>query len=539
MTINDLNKKQIQILSSASYYVDSHGGYSKTIKWAKKHILDDELNALTAHLTDEEFISLVHECRDVEEQWAEEKKKAFFDTEGVDSITKSALWSLISSDDADIELSTEGDCLVLDTFLGAECRISFEDWSISPKYKGGYFHVYEGELKKDGDTFELILCANHYDTGNEYEFTLRFKEARTTLHIEKRDYLNFISFGPWEQLSATAAGIIYRHDIFGDMLLNEKEKELLPLLKEIARIRYNYDEFPLLKGLFAEYGYQDLIRLLEKVENKNLSIKKRCSASNKLNEALDDCKHEALWRRLKAEIDETEKDYPSPIDDEAMAKARAVITKELKSLGYEGVYPAFTKRGSIKGIHLAKNHGTSYFVGAEKDVCFHIYCAEYEGDGLTVEFLCGTEILRGGKEPTDIFSCAFRDKSGKRYVKSHGCRSGSKSAPTATALKKACIVADKRARLLRLNKEERAIAGTDFGTSVPLFRALVVAYAMAGLVFGALFTPFMMAIDAISTGSLAGLADWVWLKVFLGASLGFGFLFGVAMTIIARIAKRK
>ena len=149
--------------------------------------------------------------------------------------------------------------------------------------------------------------------------------------------------------------------------------------------------------------------------------KKRENRIRKLVSRLNSQKYEPLFRELYGRIARSQEEYPVRAEaccpPELLREKRAKIQTGMESLGYTGSYPDFIKCGTIRGIHPVGSYEKLYFVGMEKRAVFHIHCREFVvGEGLGIEFLCGTELLRKGESAGDICSCLF-NAGGRRYFK--------------------------------------------------------------------------------------------------------------------------
>lgn len=525
MDINNLNKNQIEQLAKCRLAIDAlqKASDKKTRKWATAFISEDKaLEKRVATLTDEEFFALIEECHAAETAAEEEENRIFYAMIAeFDEATKKMLKRIID-EPLEISFTQNGKELYLELDLGdcsAKGGILFSDWSLDPKLIGKGMYFENSRLEKRGSEYVLKIEAFMLESDETPSFELCFKKAKAVVTVCRCDHgLWFFIGTPWDNLSAMARTIYRKHERLGDSYLNEKEKELLPLLYELGSFGlFPRGKYPLFKKLLAEHGHLKLLPILKAMENAALSDKKRQKALKKLLHTLCDADCEGLWRTLYNRIRETQKEYPSYINEEAAAKVRAAIIKELYALGYEGEYPAFVKRDDRKGT------------------ASHIYCSEYEaGDGVAVCFLCGAEILDKGKVPTDIYTCMFRE-DGKRFFKSHTYQNED-GEHSNNALKTACRIADKMARLEKLTKEERKAIGQNLDID---WKSYIVLFLTAGIFFGVAFTLLFAIFAVIDEGSLSVLNDVYWLKMLAQTSISFGLLSGTALFALLWLGSRK
>lgn len=175
-------------------------------------------------------------------------------------------------------------------------------------------------------------------------------------------------------------------------------------------------------------------------------------------------------------------------------------------------------------------------------LCYHIHCTEeYFDEHLTVQFVCGTELLRKNETAGDIYSCLFNAK-GRRlfqtvsYESEHINLDGENETDD---LEQKVQIAVKKAELTKLTKEERKAMG-DFGISYWKL------YLSVFVVMGGLFSVFMtigFMLIAVAACLIFAQPQTIpsmftevpWWKLFLLTWV----LFGGAMGIVTVLAKRK
>ena len=192
------------------------------------------------------------------------------------------------------------------------------------------------------------------------------------------------------------------------------------------------------------------------------------------------------------------------------------------------------------GIHLADSYNMSYFVGCEKRAAHHIHCTElWFNDHIAIEFLCGTQRLKKGEEPTDIWTCLF-NANGRRFFNSVIYESeytDESGEVLSDDLGGRIAIAVKKAELKPLTKSERKEVG-----KIPGWIIFLLVFILMGGLFGLFMTVGFMALTPLllwlfgegdSIGELFMMAPW--LDMFFMSWL----LFGGVMGVITVLAKRK
>lgn len=243
-------------------------------------------------------------------------------------------------------------------------------------------------------------------------------------------------------------------------------------------------------------------------------------------------------------IKESQSEYPSQAelccDTKRLSETRGEIQRLMQAEGYSGTYPDFFKKGSVKRVHLAESYNMDYFVGAEKNVVFCVHCTEETFDGnLSVEFLCGTELLKKNETEGDIYSCTF-DAKGRRFFTTVSYNSAvEESSEAQDSLEQKVKIAAKRAELKRLTKEERKAI---YGFDMPYFRLFAAIFIFAGGLFGIFMTLGLMLMAVLfalidgqpqTVPSMITDIPWWFCLVFSWVA------FGGAMGIITVLSKRK
>lgn len=373
------------------------------------------------------------------------------------------------------------------------------------------------------------------ETEEEGKYYLRFNDVVFT----SSQCYNIVSTqhyhgNPWTYISHIAVLICAKANYAPD-LLNQKEKELLPVLQELKQMTvFDEDckfEFPILLGMVDKYGYGKTKKYFEKV--KTARIKEVALAE--LTNVLSQIEYKPLWDEIFNNITESQKEYPPfPLKNNEHKK---IIDAVMQKHGFSGTYPDYLKVSETKGIINENAYGVTYTIANEKNAVCRVHCQEYpiERNIAGISFLCGTAFLEKGApaESADIYYCAFNSK-GKtllntvEYFKGHN---GNGDLATAAA------IAAKRAERVELTKAEkkyqRNYAPSFMSAFLPMF-------ILGGGFFSIGFT-LISALVVIITALVAGenvgefLKDIPWLFVITFTWLGFGG----AMGIITALSNRK
>lgn len=372
------------------------------------------------------------------------------------------------------------------------------------------------------------------ETVEEGKYYLRFDdviftESRCHNIISTQNYIG----NPWIYLAYIALRIWAKREVAPD-LLNQKEKELLPIiseLRQLAQIRTD-DEytFPLLCGLAEKHGYTKTKKYFEKV--KTARIKEIALAE--LTNVLSQIEYKPLWDEIFGDITESQKEYPLiPLKS---VEYRSTVDAVMGDKGFSGTYPDYVKVSKTKGIINENSYGMTYTIANEKNAVCRVHCKEYENDGnlSAINFLCGTAFLKEGEpaDSADIYYCAFNAK-GKTLLNTVEYRVDDEKADLETA----AAIAAKRAERVKLTKAERKYqrnyAPSFLSSFLPMF-------ILGGGFFSISFTlvaALVVIITALAAGESVGefLKDMPWLFTIVFTWVGFGG----AMGIITALSNRK
>lgn len=409
------------------------------------------------------------------------------------------------------------------------------------------FHcMHDTEISFDDETNRYFLrgVLDNWNTDLETQFEITFTDAHVEITVMSA-VSAFDRESPWSYLIDVAENILRKYCFSADYL-NEKEKAILPLVAELCKLsvyaykpeEFNTADFSILKGCLSKYKYIKALKALSKVEEKYFTKNQFTLLSNFVS-MLNYQKYEPLWRELFALIADFQKDYPQFMpaiyNEEVLKQVHEKIQQLMETNGYSGTYPDFKKTGSLKGIRTVNSYNSPFTVGFEKNVVSHIHCAEQLLEReISINIVCGTELLKEYENPGDIFSCMFAAE-GRRLFSTitFNVFDGEKSFINKTD--KIFSAAIKKAELRKLTKQERK----EFNKTTPSLVAVFLFCLFAlGLGFGILFTIAMIGftflieiIDGGNTDLLSFIMDEMWLKSFLFTSLGFGSAMGIFMVL--------
>lgn len=379
----------------------------------------------------------------------------------------------------------------------------------------------------------------------EEKFGLTFEKAKVTVEVYNSCSNTEFYENPWCFLSKISFAIGRKADLLGEYC-NSKEKELLPIIKEIVALNYwmesaehEYKSFWKLKTLANKFGYENVEKLLTKLETIKSGETAFDKTAKKLLTLLCEQKYEPMWRELYNKIEASQVDYPNKVETLYDRKVLVEIRKDIQNLmetkGYIGIYPDFVKGGILRGIHLEQSYGMTYFVGMEKKAQYYIHCCESceERDNLTIQFLCGTSFLKRDEDMSDIFECLFNAKGRRIFHTVYH------SITLEHDLNTTVDISVKKAECIKLNKIEQK---KYYGKAITGWGTFWQFYLIMGGMFGIATTLCMMLMCIIITiafgrvsyiPEMLKIMPWGWI-------LAIGWIgFGSTMGIIEVLARRK
>lgn len=503
---------------------------------------------------DREFFTFMKACK---EQLAVvidgEKQRFYLTASGLPYDARAALWKLAQGTNWPSVLRHGNDLeIAVDGTEAYRRRLFLKDVEGIPEgAEEEWFAAIEMVLTKEGDRY--CLSGEVFDAmADDYRaYSLTFADAEVITEVY--DAINSINLWdhPWNFLITAASGIVAKAYLPGAHC-NDQELQMLPLLTELAALD-DWDElpddfpftFPTLKALAAKHGCNTLVPLFDALGQQVPDSAEYTNQVQKIISALCDQSVEPLWREIFDEIYASQADYPDKAEEccpaPVLISTREAVQAQMRQLGFEGDYPNFVKEGPLQGVHLEDSYDTAYVLGPKARMVSRIRCIETVIDReLTVQFLCGTALLKDGEEAGDIYSCLFN--AGGRRLFHHTEYSTLLYEPTFEYIPQDLIlcvsVAAKKAQLQRLTKDEQhTYSGMREASLRTFLTFLVVMGGMFGLAMTAVFMLFTMLVSFLIGGSDAmhsvlAVVPWGWVLLFCW--LGYGG----TMAIITTIAKR-
>ena len=256
---------------------------------------------------------------------------------------------------------------------------------------------------------------------------------------------DFRIYGAYGYLSV-AAEFILKKKTFDFDIVNGREAELLPLLSELSDLlcgERKLQSYPELEKILSAHNEKRALSLLKKVKG---SAKRKIKAVSSLQNRLTSERNEMIWRDIYTRIYDSQKDYPHAYDiifpKEKYDKLKRQTDKKMHSLGYDGQYPSYTKKGSIKGVHFISAQTGGGLVFPSDDASFFIRChTSFDGGDFYVTVYSGFAVNKENRRAADIFSCMFYGGSAMTLIDAEK--------------KKAFELAAKFAECKKLTREEK------------------------------------------------------------------------------------
>lgn len=441
--------------------------------------------------------------------------------------------------------------IVIDQNGAFKRTLTLKNASNAPSDKCGYICVGLSIGYKEAENRFCFIgeLENIIDDATEM-FALTFESAEIEVDVYNACKRQLFWDNPWTHLMIICTELNTKYEIPNNYC-NSKEAKLLPIIREISNLDNlleSFEEGPCsfseLKKLAIKYGYYKIEQILADLEKPCHNDNKRFKLRSKLINTLCEQKHEPLWRDIYGKIADSQEEYPTGVEffyaKDELAKIRSDIQQLMEANGYIGEYPYFVKDAVMRGVHLVHSYNMSYWVGLGEKAQYHIFCAESleENDHLTIQFLCGTALLKkdDAEQDPDIHSCLFNAK-GRRlfsavhhYVPLHGEK--------AKDLNMSVTLAIKRAECIKLNKSERK---EFYGHIIPGFELFLSVFLIAGALFALAMTLSIAIVCAVVT-AMFGLFDSIpemllsipwWIILILGW-LGFGIPMGIVEVLSRR-----
>lgn len=563
MDVSTLDKKSVYTLATVysqlkyllgkdplSASAKEKKGICKRIRrvWIDPDDLAIEANRHIQDADDHALLGFLQACYVQSEVWEHERKNALKNIcAAFSEPVRQAFAALFDSGIVDSSISTQGGDLLLrvESGVGVDRTLILKCATCSPfDLPGKHIAFMDTDsltLTKDAQGYLFSGEAKIYEQDEPLPFSLRFDDALVRVIPLRANEISFYD-DPWMNLELICLAVLNKYTVAKECL-NDRERALLPLAGEIACLYWAGEvpeefvtgRFPLLRARMQEDGGQALLPLLDRLEVVFFDETKQNKILKKLHQNLNKRAFEPLWRKIYTQFVESQEEYPTAAslycDETDLDEKRREITALLHARGYVGSYPVFVKTGRVRRIRLACSHNVSYVVPAGQLVAHHIYCTEkYIYDHPEIEFNCGTQLLKNGETPGDVYSCQF-DAKGRSFVDMVSYDWGeSDQNDVAMTLEQTVTIAAKKAELDRLTKQERKAVGEQ-SFSLPVFLFCLI---FTGGMFGFLWTAGLLLIGIVLTLIFLGpqeipslFTDIPWLMFFLLSGGMFGLAFGI------------
>jgi len=517
------------------------------------HELPEQADVFSVENSDRDVLLFLKECAEAARSIAKEKENKFeSDFATIDESARTALirladiasWPKIARVGNDIKIITDNNYAFRTT-------LTLKNADAVPTDKEGYFCYNLGmALKKEQNRF--CFYGELEDPEDELltPFALTFDNAEAEIKVYNACSNVTFAENPWRFLHTICFAIGMKADLPGDYC-NAKEKELLPLIKEIVALEYCMvlDEqelfsFSELKSLAHQYEYSKVETMLGKLETIKPCDREFYKTAQKLIAVLCEKQYEPLWREIFNKIAESQAEYPNSVDSlcdkERLISTRNDIQSLMEAKGYIGSYPDFVKDGTLDGIHLESSYNVTYFVGMEKHAQYHIHCCEAtDEDGcLTIQFLCATALLKNSEAETDVdvYDCLFNAK-GRRLF--HTVWYPLQQDAEEHSLESSVSIAVKKAECIKLTKAERK---EYYGSTISCWSQFLWVLLIAGGMFGIAMTVIGILFCILAAAVFGLFADIPEMlrAIPWGLILAIGWIgFGGAMGIVEVLANRK
>lgn len=376
-------------------------------------------------------------------------------------------------------------------------------------------------LTFSGDSNDYTLEFSYFAEQGEGVLSLTFTEAKTTVTP-----INAAPFSP--NLSSThdtaivLAANLAQKERFGGSL-NERETELLPLIKEIDAINAAHEgEIPKLRS------FPNLIALAEELECKRLvkELRRLEAGKRTLNPSavLQTKNCGRLWMYIFSILAESQTGYPTAselmLGNDRLCEVRDEVTREMNKNGFSGAYPDFTLTDGK--LIRAKVRCVEYFeADSGHTVSFIVYrIKDNDSDQISVTEAYFTK-------PRDCRSMCY-------LMKLDGC---SYFDCVTESLPDCVSIVHKLATHGKLTKKEKRVY---YGEPMPIYIYFVVGLICAGVgaafgivlsLLGTLFEVFAL----ISSARYGEILDSIEGALFRGMLIGV--IIGVATDIILFVCR--
>ena len=412
-------------------------------------------------------------------------------------------------------------------------------------------------FRTDDGRFVINGLSENYvdDTKETISMSFAWAKSHVTLYSAMPALLYSWQESPFENIRSVCMEIEFKSRILNSKYLNEKERELLPLINEITSITNwyfvdkdgdgtQYLSYGLLKSRALEFGYDKIVKhltIMELTDPTSFAFRRNV---NQVSLLLSKKKYEPLLRGIYNELVESQSEYPERACDNApdgvtVEHIKTEITRMMHENGYSGEYPEFVKYSQIKGPRLLNSYFQSYVITNEKRVQHIVRFSmsdSVENDTVILNASCAGAALKKGEATDDLFGMTF-NANGRRWADRIN-KEVSLDEDLLWTLDLFVTTAIKKAQAEKLNKSERSLNVKSYKKWQLFLFMLIVVGGFCGILFtvcfSALFSLFILLIDGWQM-ALEVLTDTPWLHM-----LAFCWIaFGGAMGLIALFSLRK
>lgn len=514
-------------------------------KWiCKNYPVYETFPFLNKHTDDNSIIDFIHGIYTSFKEKNEEPKRFFYDVKDffsddvisafLDLIDYSYIYSNFIQSESTIKIHIDNCAAYSRVLTLIDCEaLDFGEYHCID-FSGSTF-------TKNDEYFVITATLENFDTETSYPIVFKFKNAKIEIiSYNATETTTPFPGSPFGMLSMISSEIIEKNKTSSDNL-NQKEKDLLPLLEEISDLSM-YDDFkrktyPLIKELATNIAPSKFVELVEELENAILQHDKLSKILHKIYRETQKPEYEPLWRKLFNLIADSQNEYPKKADallpKDYIDKLRTEITSLMHQNGYIGNYPDFSKVTDLKSIRTADCHGEPFTIFNEKNAKLYIRCIEDVSvtGKISILILTGTALNKKDVNTIDAYSCLFY-KRGKLFNNSVSWNDFNESE---FSIQQIVNIAFKKSELKKLTKEERK-ADISLGNGcLPLYLGMGVAFGGLFTILFAIFIFFFIWLieDLNSALEIIKIAPW-WL-----CFLASGGLFGIAMFLISLHTQRK
>ena len=245
--------------------------------------------------------------------------------------------------------------------------------------EGGYIFCAYREEEPDAETQDEASPAHIL-----FELPFREYETRVDYYDGTADAFGY---APWDRLTDCCRELAEKADC-PFIMLNDREQELLPLIRELAALgdwEQSADkDFPLLKKLTTEWGCEALIPRMEhmiKLELEEDHAGK--SWDRELQDAVREVSSadsEPLWRWILDRLKESQDSFPKdrllitdPAQHARYQDETARITQYFRENGYSGSFPLFEKEGFPAKRRVRTSYGKRFQLNPEEEKRFFMH----------------------------------------------------------------------------------------------------------------------------------------------------------------------